>query len=520
MPIAEARRILREVADALAYAHAHGVIHRDVKPDNVLLERASGRAMVTDFGIARAAGDDDGTRLTATGVAIGTPAYMSPEQCAGDREIDGRSDLYSLGAVAYQMLTGDPPFIGGNAPAIMVKHVTEAPAPLRNRRADMPTDLEQIVMRLLEKNPANRFADGAALVAALDGAPLTPIASAAGDSIAVATSLGRSELRPKRGVPPELAEQIAHHTARAIQMRDERRDLRDQKHARRDARRRLERGRDLPVPERLRRIRGRFASYIGTSALLFGINWVTGDGFWWCLFPIAALGASFVGDIGRLWADGIPIRAVFNPKMALAAESVPTQVAAAPTTTALPTGVTDETLNGPFGAVLRQGMADHKAIVDLFVRLTEAERKMLPDVRTTAEALFQRLVSLAGGLHRLDEQLGAARLPQLDERIAQMQQQTGDAATASRPLTLLKRQRDMLAELAASRAVLVEQYESAGLLLRNLALDMLKIRSSGLDAALGGITSATQEARALSKEIGYVLGAAAEMRELEKRGAS
>ncbi|HWH50979.1 MAG TPA: serine/threonine-protein kinase, partial [Gemmatimonadaceae bacterium] len=126
LPVAEARRILREVADALAYAHTHGVVHRDIKPDNVLLDGASGRAMVTDFGIARAATEEEGgTRLTATGTAIGTPAYMSPEQCAGDRGIDGRSDLYSLGAVAYQMLTGDPPFAGTSTPAVMVKHVTE-----------------------------------------------------------------------------------------------------------------------------------------------------------------------------------------------------------------------------------------------------------------------------------------------------------------------------------------------------------------------------------------------------------
>src|SRR4051812_31064221 len=177
-PIVEARRILREVADALAYAHANGVVHRDIKPDNVLLDAASGRAMVTDFGIARAASDEgDGSRLTATGAVVGTPAYMSPEQCAGDREIDGRSDLYSLGTVAYQMLTGEPPFIGGNTPAIMMKQVTEQPVPLRQRRGDVPEDLERIIMRLLAKSPTDRFADGSALVAALDGAPVTPVAT-------------------------------------------------------------------------------------------------------------------------------------------------------------------------------------------------------------------------------------------------------------------------------------------------------------------------------------------------------
>ncbi|HZF68547.1 MAG TPA: serine/threonine-protein kinase, partial [Gemmatirosa sp.] len=110
LPIPAVRRILAEVADALAYAHARGVVHRDIKPDNILLDTDEDRALVTDFGIARAIIEGSDARLTATGMAIGTPAYMSPEQSAGDREIDGRSDLYALGVVAYQMLAGELPF--------------------------------------------------------------------------------------------------------------------------------------------------------------------------------------------------------------------------------------------------------------------------------------------------------------------------------------------------------------------------------------------------------------------------
>ncbi|HTR77510.1 MAG TPA: serine/threonine-protein kinase, partial [Gemmatimonadaceae bacterium] len=116
--IEESRRILRDVADALAYAHERGVIHRDIKPDNILIDAESGRPMVTDFGIARAMGDGS-TRLTVTGQLIGTPEYMSPEQAGGDPSIDGRSDLYSLGVVAYQMLVGQPPFTGNSGPAIL-----------------------------------------------------------------------------------------------------------------------------------------------------------------------------------------------------------------------------------------------------------------------------------------------------------------------------------------------------------------------------------------------------------------
>src|SRR6476620_2070559 len=168
LTIDETRHILRDVADALAYAHQRGVVHRDIKPDNILLDASTGRPMVTDFGIARAMDSTGDSRLTATGMAIGTPAYMSPEQAAGDREIDGRSDLYSLGILGYQMLTGEPPFAAGSTPAMLVKHISERPIPVEQRRADVPTDLARSIMMLLEKEPANRFPDASALVIALD----------------------------------------------------------------------------------------------------------------------------------------------------------------------------------------------------------------------------------------------------------------------------------------------------------------------------------------------------------------
>src|SRR5207248_521502 len=148
-------------------AHERGVVHRDIKPDNIIIAAQTGRPMVTDFGIARAVSDGD-SRLTATGMAIGTPAYMSPEQAAGERTIDGRSDLYSLGIVAYQMLAGEPPFVAGSTPAMLVKHISERPIPVQQRRADVPEDLARAVMLMLEKDPANRFPSAAALVAALD----------------------------------------------------------------------------------------------------------------------------------------------------------------------------------------------------------------------------------------------------------------------------------------------------------------------------------------------------------------
>lgn len=159
-------------------------------------------------------------------------------------------------------------------------------------------------------------------------------------------------------------------------------------------------------------------------------------------------------------------------------------------------------------------MADRQTVTDLIGRLTETERSMIPDVKETADALFARIVALANALQRFEAQAGADRMPALDGRIAQIEQQPGDASDRERRLNLLRRQRDMLAELVRSRATLLEQYESAGLLLQNLALDLLKVRSSGLDSAINGLTSATQEARALSREIGYVLNAADELRKI------
>src|SRR3954466_10088859 len=182
LAVEDVRRITREVADALAYAHERGVVHRDIKPDNILLDASSNRAMVTDFGIARAVSDIDSGRLTATGMAIGTPAYMSPEQAAGDRQIDGRSDLYSLGVVAYQMLVGEPPFVANSTPAMLVKHISERPTPVSARRSGVPQDLGRAVMMCLEKAPDQRFPSASALVTALDTGSMPEMRSAAPDS--------------------------------------------------------------------------------------------------------------------------------------------------------------------------------------------------------------------------------------------------------------------------------------------------------------------------------------------------
>jgi len=165
LAVEEAVRITTEVGDALDYAHRHGVVHRDIKPENILLQ--AGRPIVADFGIAIAVQQAAGPRLTETGLSLGTPAYMSPEQATGDRAITAASDVYSLASVLYEMLTGDPPFTGTNVRAMIARIVTETPTPVIRVRPSVPRHVSVAVERALDKVPADRFVSGRAFAAAL-----------------------------------------------------------------------------------------------------------------------------------------------------------------------------------------------------------------------------------------------------------------------------------------------------------------------------------------------------------------
>ncbi len=166
LPLEHSLAIVRQVASALGYAHSHGVIHRDIKPENILLQGT--QAVVADFGIARAISAAGGERLTETGLAIGTPGYMSPEQATGERTVDARSDIYALGCVLYEMLAGQPPFTGATAQAILARRLAEPVPPLRTVRETVPTSVEQAILKALARVPADRFATIEEFSAALE----------------------------------------------------------------------------------------------------------------------------------------------------------------------------------------------------------------------------------------------------------------------------------------------------------------------------------------------------------------
>ena len=193
--VSDAVSVLKDIGRALAYAHARGVVHRDIKPGNVLL--SGGAAVVTDFGVAKAmdasATSGGTTSLTQLGVALGTPAYMAPEQAAADPDVDHRADLYAFGCLAYELLTGSPPFAGRPAPALLAAQVNEVPEPIGRRRPIVPSALAALVMRCLEKRPADRPASAEEVLRALDVAGIPT--AVAGDVTVRPAGISKTERR-------------------------------------------------------------------------------------------------------------------------------------------------------------------------------------------------------------------------------------------------------------------------------------------------------------------------------------
>jgi serine/threonine-protein kinase len=489
LPAEEARRILMETADALGAAHALGIIHRDVKPDNIMLEGSRGRVMVTDFGIAKALSSSTGGGLTGTGVAIGTPHYMSPEQAAGDREIDGRSDLYSLGVVGYQMLAGELPFQAPTVPGILIKQITEAAPYLADRVPDVPEDLAACVMRCLEKEPDSRWPTAEGLRRALESrtaSPYKPRRSTPG------TSRRSPGLQP---LPPLPAPAVPRSPNIPRRTRPKAKDA------------------IAPTgePEIVRKTRGSFVSWVSVSAGLLLLDLMNGGGLSWSYWVILPWGAfGVLPQFTKLWQAGYSWRDVLHRPLAADAADVRLGFAAAGKPGALPAPTTGEF--GRAAEQVQQVQGDYQAIMRVVERLPKSEQRLLPDVSATANALLKRAEELARTLHSLSAGVEGGALERLESRLAALRQQP-ESHERDRQVALMERQRQALGDLLRRRQVIEEQLESCVLAMQTMRFDLLRLKSAGVDAVLGDLTQATQQARALSRDVDHAIDAAAEVRE-------
>ena len=524
LPVEEVRRIMMETADALSAAHAMSVIHRDIKPDNILLEGTRGRVMVTDFGIAKALSATSGATLTGIGVAIGTPAFMSPEQAAGERDIDGRSDLYSLGVVTYQMLTGALPFNAPSVAGILMKQITEPAPDLRIKRPDTPEDLAQAVGRCLEKDPESRWATADALRRALESRTSVSQrgSGAAGQRTGTAGQRGsgteRQSPRPGSTVPPfdrkrspAIATRESGVRARGAVAPSTSRPpaplSRRDRHGRRDRSKELVP--DTGEPRIIQKVRGQFASWAAVSAGCAGINIATGIDQPWFLFPMFGMGIGLLRSYATLWQTGYSWRDVLSrPPAPDAVETTRVKGPKGARAIQMPTA---EDYGAHLPAVM-QVHGDRLAILKLMSRLPPSERNLLPDVQQTADGLYSRATDVARTLHAMDTNLDSEGLTQIDDRIAGLSREPDDPERARR-LNLLQRQRQTISDLRGRRSQVANHLESCVLAMQNVRFDLLRLRSAGVAAVLGDLTQATQQAKALSRDVDNAIAAAGEVRD-------
>jgi tRNA A-37 threonylcarbamoyl transferase component Bud32 len=513
LPFDEVRRILRETAEALHHAHRRSVVHRDVKPANLLLEAGTGRVRVTDFGMARA--EEDLARLTATGATVGTPAFMSPEQAMGERDIDARSDIYALGVLGYLLCTGRLPFEAPSAATLLMQHLNEPARPVAEVRPEVPAPLALAVDRALVKARDARWPDAAAFAAALEAAPTA------------ASRRSSVEVHPEAPAP-EAIDRLAHDTPLpappfpelpAGWMREgaSRAEGREALREWREAQRRWRaeaRGRaaaapaDAPVgvlaepvwqlerhapAARIARARAQVVGGVLLLVVLAVINALTSPRFPWVVFPAIAILFETLRRLAALWADGLPVREVFRRPARPGLEA--TALGALPPGTdpslaeAIGAGVPAEVMAGPYGARVREAYAGRAAIRMILARLREEERGLLPDIVPTVAALLDRVVTLAQALHALDHEASPGAVDRLRTRVAAAEQEPVGAPERERRLELLRRQMQTLEDLAARRVTLAGQFDHAVLTLETLRLDLTKLRTAGAaDAFDAGTT--------------------------------
>ena len=518
----EVRRILREVADALSYAHGRKVVHRDIKPDNILLDSDTGRAMVTDFGIARAVIEGSGSKLTATGMALGTPAYMSPEQAAGDSNIDGRTDIYSLGVVAYQMLCGELPFDAPNTPAMLVKHLSEMPRPISDRCRGVPPDLSRAVMLMLEKSPDARFPSAGALAVALESGNVP-------------------EPQMTRWSPampaPQATDRYRAQPAVAAPEYDEA----------------MERWEAGPV----RRFRRKLAPYIAVNAVIVFASIVSGlDLFVVTVFWSIGMAIQY----SKLWSAGYDwrdvfrqprdrlfvdvagetlddARAIFDPdkreevRAKMRARRTPQRSLAAgrQETERIPRGEsrrdrkargareiarerTPDAPRGPETPLVARARSDRDEIRRLVRSLPEEDSQLIPDVVPSAEQLFDKIKSLSNALAAVDSHGVEASAADVEREIEMLEAQANPLEAASeqrvRRLAGLKRRRRALMDVKRRRDEAMAKIESCGIALENMRLDVLRLRTGGQTHY--NVTLLAEQAMRLARDVDVLAYAADE----------
>jgi serine/threonine-protein kinase len=544
-PIApvEVRRILREVADALSYAHNRNVIHRDIKPDNIIIDEETGRAMVTDFGIARALTDSGDSRLTATGMAIGTPAYMSPEQSAGDSAIDGRSDLYSLGVVGYQMLCGQPPFVANNTPSMLVKHLSEKPIPVDERWPDLPQDLSRAVMMCLEKDPADRFPNAAAFAVALDGGSMPTLATRAS---AAASMAGTRAITREREITEPLRDRYTPPTQSPYAPTE-------------------------PSNEEISRwqhpkvvsFRRKLAPYLAVNAILVPISLFSNHDFI-ALTVIWTVALAF--KYSKLWAAGFDWRDVFRqPRNRLifdvAAETIddaralfdekkreqvrararsrgqgmfspisplptmqpfqPYPRVGGPTTSLspIPAGAPAPYADSRYASAIREAESDHREIHRQLLNMAPDEQEQIPEVPASADAVFRKVQQLALSLSDMDRSTGRETPEAVEREITTLESQANPldynaSEGRVRRLAMLRRQRRALVEIARKKKEAQDKLDNCRQLLRSMRMELVRFRTGGLNAQPTGLTMVTQQAQSVVREMGYLSDANAELNAL------